>query len=126
MEFGELIAEFFVKILFPIIGSILMVIVGNLLMKIGKKYNLDISEKDKKYVEELTVRAIGYAEEFAVDKAKTSTKLQGNEKLELAVSWLLKKVPEIDREQAKDCIIATLSEIKGVGATGDKTFKIEG
>ena len=116
MDIGIIFGEFILYVIFPVILAIVMVLIGMVARKLDKKFNTEIFSNNIGVMTGLAYRAGDYAEEKAAAWAKERGKITGQEKLDLAVAWLMDKVPAITREQAADWIEAILPG-RGIGAT---------
>jgi hypothetical protein len=125
MDYGMILSTFFIEVLFPILGAVILALVGIILKKIADKYDMQSLMDQQSIIEDLAISAIGYAEEKAATYAKNRTKLTGSEKLDIAVGFVLEKTPKVDRHEAKQWIEAMLARLVNVGATDDKVLREE-
>ena len=119
--------EIILSKLFPLLEVMTVVVINVLLMYLGKRFKLDGLMRSRQLIEKATVDAISYAEEKALEYAKERSSegrhtMTSNDKLNLAISRLLKDVPKIDRHQARDYIESIIGQLTGVGSTGDKAI----
>lgn len=119
--------EIILSKLFPLLEVMTVVVINVLLMYLGKRFKLDGLMRSRQLIEKATVDAISYAEEKAQEYAKERSSegrhtMTSNDKLNLAISRLLKDVPKIDRHQARDYIESIIGQLTGVGSTGDKAI----
>jgi hypothetical protein len=120
MDYGEIIQVFFLQVVFPILSAAVLGLVGWLTKKLADKFGEEAIMSHKVYIETNAIAAIGYAEERAMEWAKEQNKITGREKLDMAIGWFIKQIPEISKEQAEQLIISALARIKNVGATDEK------
>jgi Tfp pilus assembly protein PilV len=123
MEFGEVFQQFFIQVVFPIIGAGILALLGNLIKKLSEKFDGETTSDLQTSLEEMIVNSIAFAEEYAANRLKNSNvKTSGNEKLDQALCWLAIQAPKVDRNEARLWIEAMLARVKGAGATGDDTI----
>ena len=121
MDFGLIISGFFVNVIFPVLGAIVLTLIGIFFKKTSDKLGIEINIEHQQRLEELAIGAIGYAEELAADRAKQASKITGSEKMDLALGWFMSQAPEVDRAKAREWISSMLALLSGPGATGEKT-----
>jgi hypothetical protein len=121
---GDSLALFLGNVVFPVLAAFLLGLIGVILDKLRKKYNLDISAAVQSSMEQTAKRAIGYVEERAAAAIKNKvTTLTGNEKLDMAVAYVLEAMPRVTPEQAERLVHGVLGETVGAGATGAGSVK---
>jgi len=125
MEYGEIIQRFFIEVVFPILGAVVLSLIGLVIKKISAKLGNEEILKHQTQIEELAISAIGYAEEKALERMKKGPqdKITGEQKLDMAIGWLMSKAKAVDRDQAREWIEGTIPKLAGMGATGEKTIK---
>ena len=123
---GEAISVVLSNVVFPVLAAILA---GLLIFAAKRLYNY-LGIKNTSELESLLEKgaysAVALAEEAAAKELKERQfKVTGNEKLDMAMASLMKKVPKISKEQAEEAIESVLGKVKGVGASGDNAVKLE-
>jgi len=108
MDIGIVLSDFIVQVVFPIVGAVVMILVGLIAQKLNKKFKTELFTENLEIMEGLTARAIDFAEEKASAWAKAKQKITSNEKLDVAIGWLMQHSPKMTREQAKDWIESIL------------------
>ena len=121
MQFNEILTHFLSTDIFPILGSVITYLVILMYNKfsayIKLKYKVDLHVNIEKYAE----LAVRYVEEYTLAKAKGVEKLSSNEKLDAAITFLMKNCPEVDASKAKIYVEAALNRINlGASAKTDK------
>jgi hypothetical protein len=123
MEFGEVLSQFVIQVIFPLLGALILSLIGILLRKLAQRFEREELMDYQSKIEDLAISAIGFAEEWASSRIKSSVRTTGNEKLDKAATWLMTNAPEVKRDQAKLWIEAMLARVEGAGATGSKVIE---
>lgn len=118
----QALSAFLKDTLFPIVGSMFLGILSVFLNRFGAKYKIDALTQKDNFLTQLAYQGVTMAEEKAAQLVGSKASLSGSEKLDLAVSHILSVMPTVSPERARAITEATLAQIPGVGATGDKAF----
>lgn len=116
MDVGLIFGDFVSQVIFPVILAVVTIIIGLAARKLDKRFNTAIFSDNISNIMSLAEHAGQYAEEKAMSWAKDRGKITGQEKLDLAVAWLMERAPEITTKQAEEWIEAVLPLI-GEGST---------
>jgi len=120
METGQIIGDFFVQVVFPVLGGVFLVLINLLAFYLKKKWGIEIGEQNKEKIRELALDSVSYAEEFGAKWAKEQgTKLDSNSKRSQALMWMLQQAPELTEEEAEQHLMAALNFLE-LGASGKK------
>lgn len=121
---GDDVVSILQQTFFPVITAFLIGVATIAINKIAKKFGAEATLANNALIERAVVQGIGLAEEIAAKaiKNKVDAKINGNDKLAIAVGHVKEMVPTITHEHAVSIIEGTLARIRGVGATGDKTI----
>lgn len=113
---------------FPVITALFMGVFGVFMRKLTAKYHLDGLLRHQEFLEKVALQGITMAEERAAAYAKNglAQKLNGREKLAIAVNHICDAMPKVSDEQAKSIVNSLLARIPGVGATGDTAIALGG
>jgi len=120
----QAVALFLKETLFPIIGSFFLGILGVFLNRFGTKYKIEALTHKDNFLTQLAYQGVTMAEEKAAQMVGSKAALTGSQKLDLAVSHILSIMPSVSPERAQAITEATLAQIPGIGATGDKSFSL--
>ena len=112
METAEIVNNFLIQTVFPVLGTLLLVLVNYAIYEFAKKYKIEAVLDNMHRIEFLAEDAVHFAEEWALKKVKVGDQITSNDKLNMAVIWLLKRSPEIDRDDAKEWIESALNRIR--------------
>lgn len=125
MDYGAIILNFFVQVVFPVFGAIILVFVSYLIKKIANKYDMEWLLNHQDMSRDMATGAISYVEELVASRIKEgyTYKITGKEKLDMAIIWMMEQMPEIKREEAQAWIESMLGRIEGVGATGERVIE---
>lgn len=123
----SVLTQFIIETVLPVLGALVLSFGTLIAKRINDKYKLDLSLKTQIVLEQTSIRAVKYAEEYAAKKVKSSiggsAKISGNEKMEFAINHVLKAVPKVDIGEAKQYIDAAIAGMSGLGSTGMKVIK---
>lgn len=127
MEFSDVFFEFFVQVVLPILAGVFLFFSSLLLSIIKKKYNFQLSEEKEIQIKNIVIDAISYAEEWAAKefKKKTNKLTTGNEKMDIALAYIMKEFPEANKYQVEMWVESMLGKMQGVGATGEKKINLD-
>ena len=126
-ELAGLLSQFIQETLFPLISSIVLALLGVLIQKLSKKQHMAWVKENQELIERAVTQGIGYAEEMAENYAKhLSEKVKPNQKMAMAIQYVISRMPEIKKNDARDYIEGMLAQIQGAGATGDKVLTPQG
>ena len=126
-ELTGLLSLFIKETLFPLISSFVLALLGVLIQRLSKKQHLAWVKENQELIERAVLQGIGYAEEMAENYAKhLSQKIKPNQKMAMAVQYVITRMPEIKKSDARNHIEGMLAQIQGVGATGDKALVSKG
>lgn len=114
---GVVLSQFLIQVVFPILGAIILVLIGWAIKKAARKWDLDFLVAYRDQIGTLAMQAVNYAEEWAAGKAKEATRITGRHKMDAALMWMMKRVPEIEKDEAKEWIESALRQM-GAGASG--------
>ena len=88
-------------------------LVSKFLIKAIEKAGVQLDEAKQFAIEEATRKAIKYAAEWAAKRSKIqSLSTKGVQKLEVAASRLLEKIPDISKEEARKLVEESLSDVE--------------
>lgn len=121
---GEPLAALLTQTVTPLLGAVLLALLSWAMAKLAAKWKLDFLVRNQELIEKAAYKGICYAEEYAANKLKAANvKISSSEKLNLAVAQVLKAVPGIELETARDWVEALLARVSGAGATGDAALR---
>ncbi len=107
----------------PLLTAVVLALLGIFFAWLQKKYHIQASQARQDYVEAIAVRAIAFAEEEGAQFIKEhGSKLPSDTKLSDAVTFLLRTVPALSEDEARDLITAVLGKTSGAGATEDSAI----
>ncbi len=107
----------------PLLTAGVLALLGILFAWLQKKSHIQASRAGQDYIEALAVRAIAFAEEEGAQFIKEhGSRLPSDTKLSDAVTFLLRSVPRLSEDEARDLITAVLGKTKGAGATEDSAI----
>jgi len=104
-----MVSSLLINIVIPCAGLIVTALVGKLVVTINKKYNLDITKNEVE-------NAVHFAERIAENAVKAGApKLSSGQKLQEAVNYVNKIVPQKDQEALKKKIEAEVQRYRVSG-----------
>jgi hypothetical protein len=101
----------------PLFSAFVLGLLSILLQRLAKKYHLDFLVQNQQLIDGWALKGISYAEEQAAKAMKNSQTLKGEDKLRLAVAYVIDKMPAVSEDEAKRIIESLLAQIPGLGAT---------
>ncbi|MDQ7799552.1 MAG: hypothetical protein RDU76_11535 [Candidatus Edwardsbacteria bacterium] len=116
---NESLAGFFQRFVAPILTAFLMGMVSILIGYLSKKFKTDALYQNRELINKIVLGGISYAEEQAYKAIKNNKKIDGQNKMILAVSFILEQMPSLSADQAERLVESLLAQIKGVGASKD-------
>jgi len=121
---GDAISGVIHKDIIPVLTALILGLIGALALKLKAKWGLDLTTSNMQYIEGLALQGIGYAEEKSAAYAKKAidNKMEGHEKLAIAVAHIVAAMPSVSEETAERIVHAILAKTQDVGATGEKTI----
>ena len=122
-ESAPVIGTFLQQTLFPVVTALLMGVVSLFLTKLGAKYGIESLSQKNSVLERLAYQGITKAEELAAQYAGSKMGLTGQDKLAVAVRYILSAMPKVSEEQAASMVHALLAQTPGVGATKDTAIE---
>ncbi len=107
----------------PLLTAGVLALLGMFFAWLQKKHHIQANQAGQDYIEALAVRAIAFAEEEGAQFIKEhGSKLPSDTKLSDAVTFLLRAVPRLPEDEARDMITAVLGKTAGAGATEDRAI----
>lgn len=106
---------------FPVLAAALVWFVRLGVNKLAAKWHMEGLLAHQNLLEQVALQGISLAEEKAARFAKETLaqKLNGREKMSIAIEHVTNAVPNVTADQARNIVNALLARIPGVGATGD-------
>lgn len=102
-------------IAWKLVGTVLAGFVLKLLAKLSEKYGIELKDSQKRFISELTLNAIGYAEEWSARKVKLGqVKATSDEKFQKAIKKLCEKVPGLTEIRARELIVSNLPKFRAM------------
>ena len=98
--------------LWKIVGIALAGLIAKAISKLGKKFGIEFSEKQRQQITDFAIDSISYVEESFAKKAKEKVKFTSIDKFNKAVEMLCSKVPYLTEAQAREWIVATLPKCR--------------
>ena len=120
------IPAFLQATVFPVLTALLTGVVSLFLTRLGAKYKIEALTKKDNFVEKLAFQGIAYAKEQAAKYAESTAPLSGDDKLSLAVGYVIKAMPAVSTEQADRLVHSVLAQVAGEGATGEAVLPTPG
>ena len=109
----------------PVLTALVLALLGMLFTWLGKRYRIEVNQREQNYFENMAVSAIAFAEEEAEEFLKAhGSCLPSESKLADAVTFLLRAAPKLGRQKAQDLVTGVLGKVRGAGATGEKAVRI--
>jgi len=105
--------------LFTLLASVLTVVATLVVRKFGL-------QKHEEFIDSMVLQGVALAEENAAQliKMKTDHYLSGSEKREVALRFILGKIPELDRKEALDRVEAMLGRVYSAGASKNTAMEL--
>ncbi len=104
-----MVSSLLTNIVIPLAGLVVTCLAGKLVNTLNKKYNLEITQQEIK-------NAVNFAERIAENAVKAGTpKLTSGQKLEQAVAYVEKVIPQKDKEVLKKKIEAAVQQYRANG-----------
>lgn len=123
MDYGEVLSQFLVTTVFPVLGVIVMALIGWVMSKLAQKFGVEKNLALEAWFKSIAKDALGAAEEWGAAKVKEGQGITGVEKYDHAIAWFLQRVPDADEADAAAWIQTMLGQVSGVGASGEKAVK---
>ncbi|OPZ79372.1 MAG: hypothetical protein BWY78_00044 [Alphaproteobacteria bacterium ADurb.Bin438] len=118
MDYNELLTKVLNEFAFPLINAFLLALIPIITYKINAWLTAKTGIETNLNLDIIGQRAVAYAEEWALSKAK-NVKPSGNEKLNEAIKFIMLHTPSISKEKAEKLAIASLNKLK-LGASSKK------
>jgi hypothetical protein len=125
-DFGAALTGFLIYTVLPLVAALVSGYGLVLVNKLRIRWNIKILNDNAATIDALAEKAIRAAEEMGAAYIKTKLGPKdwtGNEKLEYAITSIMKAAPHVSREKADELVHSTLARLSGVGATGEKSVK---
>ncbi|MDP3012688.1 MAG: phage holin, LLH family [Candidatus Subteraquimicrobiales bacterium] len=120
---GEAIKDVINNTIIPLIVALIGSLLSIVLVKLKNKYNIQLSAENEEWIKKQAESAVQAVAEKAAAKLKyEKVNPAKNEKLNMAIAYLISKVPKLTKEQADAYIHAAIARIPGVGATGEQSL----
>ena len=110
-DFWKIILDALIPLIGMVLGPILLMLIKRGLDAFEKKTNLEVSESQRKLLEELVDKAIAYAEEQARKALKAEEAMEGNAKLDAAIDFVKSAAKALGLDLA-DIDVAAMIEAK--------------
>lgn len=110
-DFWRILLDALIPLIGMVLGPLLLMLLKRGLDAFEKKTNLEISQDQRKMLEELIDKAINFAEEKARKAVKAEEAMEGNEKLDAALDFVKSAAKALGLD-LKDIDLAAMIEAR--------------